>query len=146
MLKKQISAHQKLISQEVESTDKALFCFSHKKKPLSLEQLQRNLDRLIDLTGQTACPDTRLRQKLSLNPGSLVGKHIEHLWIDDHQDKWWQDKVLSMEVTEDAGVVYQIMYWDTQSAEDADEEDAFDVTLAEVLEGLGVGSLNILDI
>ena len=77
----------------------------------------------------------------------MIGKYIEHLWDDETAtgDKWWQGKVLSMENTEEQGVVYQVMYWEVGGDEVDDQDEAYDVSLNEFLEDLKEGHLDILD-
>ena len=76
-------------------------------------------------------------RKLSLHPGSMIGKHIKHLWGDETAtgDKWWQGKIMSMKNTEGEGVVYQMMYWEVGGYEVDNQDEAYDVSLKEFLEG-----------
>ena len=146
-LKKQISARQKLIKQSVEQENRSLFAFSKGKKPFTIKQLQENLERLINLadsTGISRVPAGDLREKITLEPEILIGKLIEHRWSDgDGNDTWWQGKVLSLEKCS-----YTIIYWqkDTDALDDADEADGYEVTVTELLEDLGEGNLDILNL
>lgn len=80
-------------------------------------------------------------QTIELNPGSVVGKLIQHCWNVDGEDKWYHGKIIDLD-DEEKTVQYTVQYNNGGQEED---DDMYSLTVTELLSDIQSGDLEILD-
>lgn len=89
-LKVQINFRRKVLGQT--HADKAIFQFSHNRKPLSVDQLAQNLSVLFC---GGSCPQELSPDQLVKDPELLIYRRIEHLFDCEGQNVWFKGTVLA---------------------------------------------------
>ena len=108
-LKLQFNFRQKVLGQT--HSDKSLLKFSHNGKQYTVEQLRKNLCKLLkdQESHSTTCDVTPVVtvEEILLQPQLLVGKKIKQRFNENGRLVWYEGTVLSMLETKEYEVVYQ---------------------------------------
>ena len=129
-LKIQLKFQQKVLCQSC--SDQSLFKFSQNRKQYTIDQLTSNLLKLLEessITNETSVLATKEKEIL-LKPQLLVGKRINHRFVESGELVWYKGTVLQMLDTRE----FEVMY---------DEED--DICCFSLLDDIKNGDLLILD-
>lgn len=131
-LKTQINVRKKILLQNASN---AFFSFSASKQPHPIEKLKANLLHLMepsDSAGRTEI------EEILLNPGSLCGRQITHLWIEENSEKWWDGRI-----TEQIDHTNEFL---VQYEKDSSDEQPINVylELSEIVADMRSGDLKLL--